>query len=67
MNFTLSFYARYLEVTIIELNDRNLAVPSSTEWLAKTKVGWKWKLIMEKWLLKIEDKIAKMRKRNINK
>ena len=31
MNFTLFFYARYSEVAIIELNARNLAVPTSTK------------------------------------
>ena len=67
MNFALFFYTRYSEVAIIELNDRNLAFPTSTEWLARTKVGWKRKSIMEKWLLKNEEKIAKMRKRNVNK
>ena len=29
MNFTLFFYARYSEVVIIELNDRNLVIPTT--------------------------------------
>ena len=31
MNFILFLYARYSEVVIIELNDRNLGVPTTIE------------------------------------